>query len=37
MKMKNDHNFTRSARAPETMEAVVATNVIWKNQKDMLA
>ena len=37
MKTKNDQSFTRSARAPETMEAVVATNVIWKNQNATLA
>ena len=36
-KMKKDHIFTRSARAPETMEAAVATKTIWKNQSDMVA
>ena len=36
MKMKNDHSFTRSARVPDTMEAVVATNTIWKNQSDIV-
>ena len=25
----------RSASVPETMEAAVATNTIWKNQSDM--
>ena len=34
---KNDHSRTRSARVPEMMEAVVATNTIWKNQFDMVA
>ena len=33
---KNDHILTRSARAPETMEAAVATKTIWKNQSDMV-
>ena len=37
MKTKNDHSLIRSARAPETIEAVVATNTIWKNQPDMAA
>ena len=32
MKRKNDHSFTRSASVPDTIEAVVATNTIWKNQ-----
>ena len=35
IKMKKDQSFTRSARAPETIEAVVATNTIWKNQYDI--
>ena len=35
--MKNDQSFTRSARAPDTMEAAVATNTIWKNQSDIVA
>ena len=35
MKTKNDHSLTRSARAPETIEAVVATKTIWKNQSDI--
>ena len=30
MKRKNDHSFTRSASAPDTIEAVVATNTIWE-------
>ena len=37
VKMKNDHILTRSASAPDTMEAAVATNTIWKNQSDMTA
>ena len=32
---KKDHSFTRSASAPETMDAVVATKTIWKNQSDI--
>ena len=32
---KNDHILTRSARAPETMDAAVATKTIWKNQSDI--
>ena len=35
-KAKNVHSFTRSASVPETMDATVATNTIWKNQPDML-
>ena len=35
MKRKNGHSLARSARAPETMDAVVATNTIWKNQSDI--
>ena len=34
---KNDHSRTRSASVPETMDAVDATNTIWKNQCDMAA
>ena len=37
MNSRKDQSFTRSARAPETMEAVVATNTIWKNQSDIVA
>ena len=37
MKAKKDQRRTRSANAPETMDAVVATNTIWKNQSDMVA
>ncbi len=36
VKAKKAQSFTRSARAPETIEAVVATNTIWKNQSDMV-
>ena len=32
---KKLHIFTRSAMAPEMMEAVVATKTIWKNQSDI--
>ena len=32
---KKDHILTRSASAPETMDAAVATKTIWKNQSDM--
>ena len=35
VKRKNGHILTRSARAPDTIEAAVATNTIWKNQSDM--
>ena len=35
MNRKNGHIFTRSASAPDTMEAAVATNTIWKNQSDI--
>ena len=34
-KRKKDQSFTRSASVPETIEAAVATNTIWKNQSDM--
>ncbi len=36
-KTKNDQSLTRSASAPETIDAVVATKTIWKNQSDMTA
>ena len=36
MKMKKDQSLTRSASVPETIEAVVATNTIWKNQSDIV-
>ena len=36
VKRKNDHILTRSAKAPDTMEAAVATKTIWKNQSDMV-
>ena len=35
MKTRKVHSLTRSASAPETIEAVVATNTIWKNQSDI--
>ena len=34
VKMKNGHRRTRSATVPETIDAAVATNTIWKNQSD---
>ena len=37
MKTKKEVSLTRSASVPETMEAVVATKTIWKNQSDMTA
>ena len=37
VKTKNDQSLTRSASAPETMDAAVATKTIWKNQSDMTA
>ena len=33
---KNDHILMRSAMAPDTTEAAVATNTIWKNQSDIV-
>ena len=33
---KKDQIFTRSAMAPDTMDAAVATNTIWKNQSDIV-
>ena len=36
-KSRNDQSLIRSAIAPETIEAVVATKTIWKNQSDMVA
>ncbi len=35
VKAKNGHSLTRSASAPETMDAAVATKTIWKNQSDI--
>ena len=35
--MKKDHILTRSANAPDTIEAAVATKTIWKNQSDITA
>ena len=35
VKRKKLHILTRSASAPEIMDAVVATKTIWKNQSDM--
>ena len=37
VKMKKDHILIRSAMAPETIEAAVATKTIWKNQSDITA
>ena len=37
VKTKKVMSLTRSAIAPEMMDAVVATNTIWKNQSDMVA
>ena len=34
---KNAHILIRSAMAPDTIEAAVATKTIWKNQSDMTA
>ena len=36
MNTKKDQSFTRSARVPDTMDAVVATKTIWKNQSDIV-
>ena len=35
MKIKKGQTLMRSARVPETIEAVVATKTIWKNQSDI--
>ena len=35
-KRKKDQSLTRSANAPDTMEAAAATKTIWKNQSDMV-
>ena len=34
--MKKHHRFTRSASVPDTIDAVVATKTIWKNQSDIV-
>ena len=34
---KKHHILIRSAMAPDTIDAAVATNTIWKNQSDMTA
>ncbi len=34
-KIRNGHSLIRSASVPETIDAAVATNTIWKNQSDM--
>ena len=36
-KTRKGHSLMRSASAPETMDAAVATNTIWKNQSDEAA
>jgi hypothetical protein len=35
MKIRKGQTLMRSASVPETIEAVVATKTIWKNQSDM--
>jgi hypothetical protein len=35
-KMRNGQTLMRSASVPETIDAVAATNTIWKNQSDMM-
>ena len=37
MKIRNGHSLMRSASVPETIEAVVAQNTIWKNQSEAAA
>ena len=34
MNTKKEDNLIRSANVPETIEAAVATNTIWKNQSE---
>ena len=34
-KIRNGQTLMRSARVPDTIEAAVATNTIWKNQSDI--
>jgi len=34
VKSRKGSSLTRSATVPETIEAAVATNTIWKNQSD---
>jgi len=34
---RKGHSLMRSARVPETMDAVVAQNTIWKNQSEAAA
>ena len=33
-KMKNGHILILSATAPDTIEAVAQTNIVWKNQSE---
>ena len=37
VKIRNGHSLMRSASVPETIEAVVAQNTIWKNQSEAAA
>ena len=34
VKIRNGHSLMRSARVPETIEAVVAQNISWKKKSD---
>ena len=34
VKIRKGHSLMRSASVPETIEAAVATNTIWKNQSE---
>jgi len=34
VKITNGHSLIRSASVPDTIDAVVAQNTIWKNQSD---
>ena len=34
VKTRNGHSFTRSARVPDTIEAVVAQNISWKKKSE---
>ncbi len=36
-KIRNGHSLMRSARVPDTMDAVVAQNINWKKKSDPVA
>jgi hypothetical protein len=37
VKIRNGHSLMRSASVPDTIEAVVAQNTIWKNQSEAVS